>query len=666
MPTIAWSRPRTRLAAALLVAATAAWIAPAPLAAQPATIANSDEILSDAAWIRANYTKFEARVPMRDGVRLFTAVYVPNDRSQKYPILMHRTPYGSKPYGAAEYRELLGPSKRFAYDGFIFVYQDVRGAYMSEGTFVDMRPHVEGKRGPQDVDESTDTYDTIDWLLAHVPGNNGRVGQWGISYPGFYTAAGMIDSHPALRAVSPQAPISDWFFDDFHHHGAFFLPHAFNFFAGFGQPRPELTTERPGWFEGHGTPDGYDFFLHLGPLADIDQEVLGEEIAFWNQIAEHPNYDEFWQARNLLPHLKGVGCAVLTVGGWYDAEDLYGPLAIYRKVEAANPGIFNALVMGPWFHTAWSRPGEGRQLGDADFGFSTSDWFQEHVELPFFLHYLKGQGDADIAEATMFETGANRWRRFPAWPPPGLVQHQLYLQAGGGLALDTPPTAACCDEVAAGNADEVADPGYDQFISDPARPVPFADVVSPDMVRPYPTADQRFAARRPDVLVYQTEPLTDDLTLAGPITAELWVSTSRNDADWVVKVIDVYPGDAPDPEPNPREVRMGGYQMMVRSEVIRGRFRDSYEHPTPFTPDQPTRVVLPLQDLLHTFRRGHRVMVQIQSTWFPMVDRNPQRWVDNIFLAEPGDYAAATHRVYRTPELPTRLTVGVLPAAGGP
>lgn len=601
----------------------------------------------NARWIRAHYSKYEARIPMRDGVKLWTAIYVPNDRSRDYPILMIRTPYRVDPYGASRYEDRLGPSMELARNGYIFVYQDVRGRNMSEGEFVNMTPHVADKRGPQDVDESTDTYDTVEWLLAHVDGHNGRVGQWGISYPGFYSAAGMIDGHPALRAVSPQAPIADWFFDDFHHHGAFFLPHTFNFFASFGIPRDGLTTERNERFD-HGTPDGYSFFLNVGPLKNL-HDLLDEPVPFWTEATQHPNYDEFWQSRNIVPHLKNVDAAVMTVGGWFDAEDLYGPLQIYRSVERNNPDIFNMLVMGPWVHGGWART-SGQTVGNIDFGFPTSEFYQENIEAPFFEHFLRGEGEMTLPEAYVFETGANRWRTFEDWPPRATRETSLYLQDRGGLAYEAPD---------AGDG-----PGYDEYVSDPDKPVPFTQVIDEGMTREYMTADQRFAARRPDVLVYQTEPLEEDLTLAGPIQADLWVSTSGTASDWVVKVIDVFPPDAENPEPNPKEVQMGEYQMMVRSEVIRGRFRNSYETPEPFVPNEPTRVSFELQDVLHTFQRGHRVMVQIQSTWFPLVDRNPQTYVPNIFEADAEDFQKATQRVYRSPERPTRLLVGVLPGLG--
>ena len=594
-----------------------------------------------AAYIAAHYTKREVRIPMRDGVALFTTIYSPRDTSRTYPILLRRTPYGCAPYGEDKLANSLGPSAPFARAGYIFVNQDVRGAFMSGGEFEDMRPHRPQKTRPQDIDESSDTFDTIAWLLRETPHHNGRVGMYGISYPGFYAAAGMIDAHPALRAVSPQAPIADWFFDDFHHHGAFFLPHTFNFIASFGLPRPEpKTTWNPGFV--HGTPDGYQFFLDVGPLANLDRRYLKGQVKFWNDAVTHPDYDEFWKARELLPHLKKVAPAVLTVGGWFDPEDLYGPLHIYAAIERQNPGIENMLVMGPWGHGGWSR-GEGDKLGDVHFGSKTALHYQDTIELPFFEHHLKDGGPHGLAEANVFETGTNRWRGFPSWPPPA-TPRTLYFGPGETLLAAAPGEPA----------------SFDEFISDPAKPVPFSQDISIGMTREYMTEDQRFAARRPDVLVYQTPPLDQDLTVAGPISAELWVSTTGSDADWIVKLIDVLPADTPDPEDTRRGVRLGGYQMMVRSEAFRGRFRDSYERPKPFVPGKPTRVTVPLQDVLHTFKKGHRVMIQVQSTWFPLIDRNPQRFVANIFAAQESDFQRATHRVHRARARASKITLPVL------
>jgi putative CocE/NonD family hydrolase len=600
----------------------------------------------EAQYIKENYDKGEYLIPMRDGAKLFTAVYMPKEKSQKYPIMLTRTPYTVSPYGEDQFKTQLGPSNHFVKEKFIFAYQDVRGKWMSEGEFVNMRPQLPKKKSKKEVDESSDTYDTIAWLVQHVPNNNGKVGMWGISYPGFYTAVGIIDAHPALVAASPQAPIADWFWDDFFHHGAFFLPHAFNFFANFGHARPQPTTTRLPRFD-HGTPDGYRFFLEeIGPLQNAEAKFFKGEIAFWNEMAAHPNYDAFWQARSLPPHLKNIKPAIMTVGGWFDAEDLYGPLKIYRAIERNSPGAFNVLVMGPWRHGGWART-DGTTLGNVFFGDNPapSAFYQEHIEFPFFMHYLKGKSIRPLPEAFVFETGTNQWRQFPAWPPANLEKRNLYFQAEGKISFDPP----------AGNGQS-----SDEFISDPSNPVPFTEAIDIGMTVEYMADDQRFASRRPDVLDYRTEALQEDLTLAGNIVAQLKVATTGTDADWIVKLIDVYPDNHPNFPHNPENVKMAGYQQMVRSEVMRGRFRNSYEKPEPFVPNQVTDIKLELLDVLHTFKKGHRLMVQIQSTWFPLVDRNPQKYVDNIFQAGASDFTEATHRVYRSAELSSYLEVGIL------
>ena len=595
----------------------------------------------DAAYIKAHYTKFEYRIPMRDSVKLFTAVYVPKDDAKKYPMLLMRTPYSVRPYGVDQYPGGLGPSPQFAKEGYIFVYQDVRGRWMSEGEFVNMRPHIANKRDKQ-VDESSDTYDTIDWLLKRVEGHNGKVGQWGISYPGFYTVCGMIDAHPALKAVSPQAPVTDWFIgDDFHHNGALFLPHFFNFMARFGHARPEPTKKENPPFD-HGTPDGYDFFLNLGPLGNADPKYFKGGIAFWNEVMKHPNYDEFWKSRNIRQHIKEIKPAVLTVGGWFDAENLFGALETFKNGEANKPGGGNHLVMGPWAHGSWSR-GDGDRLGDLRFHSKTAEFFREKIELPFFEQHLKGASEMKYPKAWVFETGTNRWRKFDDWPP-RKTKANYYLDADGALSSIAP------------NAKD----GFDEYVSDPAKPVPYIEKTSIGMTGDYMTADQRFASRRTDVLVYQTGDLQEDLTLAGQIEVELFISTTATDADFVVKLIDVFPPEYPDPMPNPTGVKMGGYQMMVRGEVFRGRYRNSFEKPEPFSPGETVRIRFTLPDSCHTFRPGHRIMVQIQSTWFPLVDRNPQKFVD-IYQAKAADFQKATHRVYRDAERATKVSFPIVP-----
>ena len=593
--------------------------------------------------VLANYTKYEYRIPMRDGKKLFTAVYVPKDQSQRHPILLTRTPYSCRPYGVDQYKADLGPSPLFGDKGYIFAYQDVRGRWMSEGEFVNMRPYKPAKNGPQEIDETSDTWDTIEWLTKHVANNNGNVGMYGISYPGFYTAAGMIDAHPALKAASPQAPVTDWFVgDDFHHNGALFLPHLFNFMSMFGRPRPEPVKKATYEFD-HGTPDGYEFFLQLGPLANADPKYFKGEVAFWNEVMRHGTYDEFWKARNLRQHLKGIKPAVMTVGGWFDAENLFGALETYKHVEANSPGISNVLVMGPWRHGGWAR-GEGQTFGHARFNSKTSEFYREHIELPFFEFHLKGKGEAKYPEAWVFETGTNEWQKHDTWPPASSTPRSYYFGPAGRLSTET-------------TTDES---GFDEYVSDPAKPVPYIDKINIGMVAEYMIEDQRFASRRPDVLVYQTGVLEEDVTLAGPLEAELFVSTSGTDADFVIKLIDVYPNDYPDPDPNPTGVKMAGYQQLVRGDVMRGKFRNSFEQPEAFKPEEPTPVKFALPDVCHTFRTGHRIMVQVQSSWFPLVDRNPQTFVD-IYSAKESDFRKATQRVYRSAKMPSRLTVRVLP-----
>jgi uncharacterized protein len=623
-------------------------------------------------YLRENYTKYEYKIPMRDGVRLFTAVYAPKDDEKPYPILLTRTPYTLKPYGEDVYPTPGGPMNRYAKEKFIFVLQDVRGKNGSEGDFVHMRPILEQKTTPKDIDESTDAYDTIDWLVKHVPNNNGKVGMMGISYPGFYSACGMIDSHPALKCVSPQAPIADWFIgDDFHHNGAFFLPHNFGFFATFGQKLDDPLRETAKRFD-YKTPDGYEFYLNMGALANADKDYFHGKIEFWNDAIDHPNYDEFWKSRNLRPHLKNVHAAVMTVGGWYDAEDLFGTLAVYKETERQNPGAYNILVMGPWYHGEWSSP-DGDHLGSVEFNAKTAQYYQDHIELPFLKHFLKddeknekkkSKEDAskqeestekdgekeekyNLSEANVFETGTNQWRHFDAWPPKNANEKTLFLHSGGRLSFN-PPTA---DEGSA----------FDEYVSDPTKPVPYIGYTAIGMTREYMVDDQRFAATRQDVLVYQSDVLEEDITFAGPITAMMHVSTTGTDSDFVVKLIDVYSGDFPNPNPNPANVQMGGYQQLVRGEPMRGKYRNSYEKPEPFVPGQATAVNWAMPDICHTFRRGHRIMLQVQSSWFPLVDRNPQKFCD-IYHAAPEDFQKATQRVYRSPEAASQVRVQVLPA----
>ncbi len=615
---------------------------------------------------RARYTKTLHYIPMRDGVKLFTAVYTPKDTAVSYPILLTRTPYAVRPPEPDAFPAKLGPSMLFAPEGYIFVYQDVRGRHKSEGKFEHVRPHLEHKSKATDIDESTDAYDTVEYLLANVAKHNGRVGMWGISYPGFYCSTGMIDAHPAIKAVSPQAPVGDWFFDDGGRYGTYVLPSIFCFLSSFETPQP--TTRADGQSEPK-TEDGYQFFLDVGPLKNIDGRYFQGRVDYWTQVSRHRQYDGFWQARNILPHLRKVAPAVLVVGGWFDTEDLYGTIATYHAIEQQNPGVVNTLVMGPWRHGGWGRD-TGSALGNISFDSPTSAYYQSKIELPFFNRYLKDKPEALLPEAYVFETGRNQWRTFDQWPPAGARERSLYIREGGGLCWDAPPGAppsgpAPANKSVAALSTGPADATCDAFISDPAKPVPYTERIALSIPPEYTTDDQRFAARRPDVLVYQTEPLKQDTTFAGPITADLWVSTSAGDADWVVKVIDVFPPDAKDNKEMAAGRHLGGYQMLIRAEVVRGRFRDSYAQPKPFTPNEPAQVHVPLMDVLHTFKPGHRIMVQIQSTWFPMIDRNPQKYVENLFEAGEADFIKAVHRVYHDAQHVTKLRVSVLEKALG-
>lgn len=599
-----------------------------------------------AQYIRDSYDKREVMVPMRDGVKLFTAIYTPKNRTDKFPILLNRTPYSVAPYGKDkdgrdQYRATLGPNPLFAKEGYIFVYQDVRGRWMSEGEFINSRPDI-ANTTPQQIDESTDTYDTIEWLLQYVQNNNGRVGTFGISYPGFYVSAGMVDSHPALKACSPQAPVSAWFNgDDMHHNGALFLAQNFAFFSNFGQPRPSPVPDNSFLTRWKGTQpvDGYNYFLNLGGLKEVADEYeknLGFRIAFWDEMMAHPNYDSWWKERNILYKLKNVKCAVMTVGGWYDNENLYGALKVYEHVERNNPGIYNILVVGPWDHGGWSRA-DGDWLGTAYFTQKTGDHYRRNLEIPFFNFHLKGTGDISaLKEVNVFDTGSHEWRSFESYEPTTGKDTALYLTANGGLSFEMP----------AGN-------GNAEYVSDPMKPVPYTQKITRNYPRDYMTEDQRFASTRPDVLVFQTEPLTEDVTVAGNIKPSLFVSSTGTDSDFVVKLIDVFPDDYAFPagQRPPQNsawtvFQPGGYQMLLRGEPMPARFRNSFEKPEPLVANTPTKLAFTMPGVTHTFKKGHRIMVHIQSTWFPLVARNPQRYVANYKTATAKDFQRATQRVY--------------------
>ena len=612
----------------------------------------------DQEWsVQDHYTKSEYRIPMRDGVRLFTIVYAPKDTSQTYPFLINRTPYSVAPYGPDDYPTRVGPSEEFEKSGYIFVDQDVRGRYMSEGKFVEMRPEIDHPKSNKDIDESTDTYDTIDWLLKNVGDNNGKAGIWGISYPGFYTAAGMIHSHPALKAASPEAPMINLFEgDDSYHGGAFMLAANFGFYVYF-KPQPE-PTQGPQSFRGfdYGTEDGYQFYLYMGTLSNADALYFKTEPnVLWDDQAKHDTYDHYWKIRNLQPHLRDIHCAVLTVGGWFDAEDLEGPFRTYHSVQKNDPGIFNGLVEGPWVHGGWERY-DGARLGRVTFGSDTGKFFREHILFPFFEQYLKDRSDAHLPNVYAFETGTNVWKQYPSWPPANGTSKILYFRENGGLSFDPP-------------AGPESARAFDQYISDPSHPVPFVGYPALDVPQEYMDSDQRFAATRPDVLVYQTPPLEQDVTIAGPVSPRLFVSTSGTDSDFDVKLIDVYPETEPQNSPRrensrndvgPPHVTMAGYEQLVRGEPFRGKFRKSFEKPEAFTPGKIEEIDFTMPDVNHTFRRGHRIMVQVQSSWFPLTDRNPQRF-ENIPDAKAADFRSATERIYRGKGQSSGIAVDVLP-----
>lgn len=594
--------------------------------------------------IKAHYERAEYMISMRDGVNLYTQVYTPKDESQKYPILLFRTPYSVRYYGAGNYRRVLGPNDDYAREGFIFVYQDVRGKFKSEGEFVVMKPHEPAKSSPQDTDESSDTYDTIEWLLKNIPGHNGRVGQWGISYPGWQTVMGMIDAHPAMKASSPQASPSDmWIGDDFHHNGAFRLMYTFGWLSWNAQTRAGPSGDRTMRFD-YGTPDGYKFFLELGPVSNVDKKYFHNRVPTWNEYMEHGDYDEYWKVQNVLQHLNNIKHPILNVAGWFDAEDFYGPMSIYYTIEKKNPENKSILVVGPWLHGGWARM-DGDALGNIRFDSKTGEYFRKKVEFPFFNYYLKDKGKMNLPEALVFETGSNQWKSYGKWPPDEAKEKNLYLHSNGKLSF-TPPS-------------EASDKTHDSYISDPNKPVPFSAEIRTSQGHLWMIEDQRFAARRPDVLVYQSDILTEDVTIAGPIIAGLFVSTTGTDADWIVKLIDVYPGNAPDNKPNPCNVRMGDFQMLVGADVFRGKYRNSFEKPEPFVPDKVTKIEYDLRDKYHCFCKGHRIMVQIQSTWFPVIGRNPQKFMD-IYHAEENDFQKATHKIYRSAKYSSHLKLKVL------
>lgn len=582
----------------------------------------------DESFVKNNYNKTETSITMRDGVKLFTVIYSPKDTSKKYPILFQRTPYSCQPYGEDQFRSKISPNEFLMKEGNIVVYQDVRGRWMSEGVYDNMRAYIPNKNGKQ-IDEASDTFDSIDWLVKNTPNNNGNVGIWGTSYPGFYATYSLLDSHPALKAVSPQAAIGDFFFDDFHHNGAYLLSY-WRATALFGYEKTEPTNQSWYSFPELGTKDQYQFFLDAGPLSNLDK-YYGEDNVFWQQLKEHSSYDEFWKSRGIIQHLKDIKPAVMFVGGLFDAEDLYGPFNSYQSVEK-NSKNYNTIVFGPWSHGDWARTNERQAIGNVYFGDNISRDYQRDVETKFFNHFLKdnGKGESSLPEAYMFETGTNQWKSYKEWPPKNTEKKTFFLQSDQRLSDEADKSIS-----------------FEEFVSDPKKPVPYSeDIKMVFTPRKYMTDDQRFAARRPDVLVYETPVLTEDITMAGAILAKLKVATTGTDADWIVKVIDVFPADAEDYQETQEYLKMSNYFMMVRSEVLRGRFRNSFSTPEPFIPNEKTEVNITLQDINHTFKKGHKIQIQVQSTWFPLIDLNPQTFVPNIFEAKKEDFKKQTHKVY--------------------
>ena len=592
--------------------------------------------------LKQKYNKEEVYITMRDGIRLFTSIYTPKNKSVAHPVLLNRTPYDIEPGGPGSFNFFMQLYSRFTDDEYIMVFQDVRGKYMSEGVFEDIRPVIPVKKSDKDFDESTDAWDTVDWLVKNIKNNNGKVGIFGISYPGFYSTMGLINAHPAVKAVSPQAPVTAWFMgDDFHHNGAFFLLDCFSFYYSNGQPHRAPTRKGYPSFKWP-VPDSYEFFLSVGADKNIVPEFLGDSIKFWNDAFSHPDYDDFWKARDPRQFLKNVTPAVMTVGGWFDAEDLYGTLHTYEAIEKQNsPSVKNFLVMGPWSHGQWAF-GKGNNLGNIYWGFDANNKFQT-LEKKFFDFYLKGEGKDKMDEATIFVTGSNEWRSFDTWPPKNVVEKSLYLQPSGAISFSTPESTN----------------NFDEYVSDPMKPVPYAEAVHVYRTAEYMTDDQRFASRRPDVMVYQTDILQDDITLTGPLTADLFVSTTGTDADYIVKLIDVFPPETKADLSTDVKVPLGEYQMLVRGEVFRGKYRNSFEKPEPFIPGKVTEVRFGMPDIAHTFKKGHRIMVQIQNSWFPLVDRNPQKFID-IYTCSDSDFQKATQRIYHDTNYSSSIIVNIL------
>ncbi|GEM50571.1 glutaryl-7-ACA acylase [Empedobacter brevis NBRC 14943 = ATCC 43319] len=584
----------------------------------------AQDVKADSLYVRQHYDKIEQLIPMRDGTKLFTAIYMPKDKLKNYPVLLNRTPYTVAPYGADAYKKSLGNFPAEMREGFIFVYQDVRGRWMSEGEFEDVRP-VNKSKSKKAIDEATDTYDTLEWLSKNMKNYNQKAGIYGISYPGFYSTMSLINSHPTLKAVSPQAPVTNWYLgDDFHHNGVLFLNDSFKFMSSFGVKRPQPITpdKGPKSFE-YPIKDNYRFYLEGGSVKELKNTYFQDNIKFYNDLFAHPDYDQFWQDRNPLPHLKYVKPAVMTVGGFFDAEDAYGAFETYKAIEKQNPNATNILVAGPWFHGGWVRA-KGDTFGDMQFGSATGEYYQQQIELPFFNYYLKDKGDFKPTEARIFITGSNEWKQFETWPPKNSSTKKMFLQSNGKITFNQANTAT-----------------FDEYVSDPNHPVPYQEGVLETRSREYMVDDQRFASTRPDVMVYQTDVLTEDITVTGPVINHLFVSSTGTDVDYVVKLIDVYPEDTP----KFNEKLMAGYQNLIRAEIMRGKYRNSFEKPEAMIPNQKISVTYTMPDVGHTFKKGHRIMIQVQNTWFPLADRNPQQFM-NVYEATAKDFLRQTQRIY--------------------
>jgi putative CocE/NonD family hydrolase len=594
-------------------------------------------------FVKANYSKTEQMIRMRDGVSLFTTVYAPLDKGERYPFLMERTPYSCSPYGENRMRRTLGPNPGLMHEKYIFVYQDVRGRYRSEGSFEEMTPAREDRMPGPGIDESTDSFDSIEWLLSHIGNNNGKVGIYGISYPGFYASAALPNAHPAIKAVSPQAPVTDEFIgDDANHNGAFFLLDNFDFTNYFQGTLIDSGRNYKNVFSA-AYSDAYRFFLGMGPLNNTNGPLYFDHKAkIWNEYLEHVSYDSYWKERNIRTHLKNVKPAVLVVGGWFDAEDMFGSLRTYEAIEKQSAGNDNRIVMGPWTHGAWAQR-EWNKFGTYDFRGNLNRFFQDSVETPFFNFYLKGKGRFTLPEATVYETGTGKWVGYTEWPPARSEMTPFYLREKGSLSTNKPVTAT----------------GFDEYTSDPANPVPYTEGVFRDRNNGYIVEDQRFASKRPDVLTYQTEILRKDLTLTGRIRADIFLASEGTDADLVVKLIDVLPADEPNFLPGSAKLSADGFQRLVRAEVFRCRFRNSFEIPEALVPGKAAEIAFQINEIAHTFKKGHQIMIQVQSSWFPLVDRNPQQFV-NIPGAKPADFKKTQVRIYHDSGHPSAVYLPLL------